>query len=55
MTGGFGLMSGRQTMTRAMTGSIGTMHASMTADQRNGMGTIHASVATSGTHDSSGR
>lgn len=63
MTGVQGMMMGGQGMTggsgmmdsQTMTGAMGTMHASMTADQRKAMGTMHASMVTSGTHDPSGR
>ena len=67
MTGGQGMMTtgqgmtGRSSMMDSLTmvgsinGAMGTMHASMTADQLKGMGTMHASMATSGTHGPIGR
>ena len=52
--GGSG-MTGGQGMAGSMNGAMGTMHASMTADQVKAMGTMHASMTTRGVGDAGGR
>lgn len=65
-TGGSGMtrgqgMTGRSSMMDSLTmvgsinGAMGTMHASMTADQLEAMGTMHASMTTRGVDEARGR
>ncbi len=43
------------TMVGSINGAMGTMHASMTADQLEAMGTMHASMTTRGVDEARGR
>jgi hypothetical protein len=51
-TGSGGMMGGSGMMdNQAMTGAMGAMHASMTADQLKAMGAMHAKMTASGSGD----